>query len=356
MSVTPCPKCQTLPRIEDRQGRLILSAEVAELSMKIADYLDATHQSFIREDSRTIVIDLPSYRDFINPLLESAVFLRHERESIRVLFLPQDEPLSPVKIGDVRTLNALQGIANAHELSALLDTGGLTSHFQPIVQLSTATVYGYEALVRGVADDGTLVYPDTLLAWARQGDMLFYFDRTCRETALKTAAIKNIKSKVFINFIPTAIYDPVHCLRDTVQWATSLNLDPKNVIFEVVESDRVEDITYLKKVLDYYKSKGFMVALDDFGSGYSNFQVLTTLVPDVVKIDRQIIAGIHEKTTNQITFKAMVQIAKDNGITVLAEGIEKKEELDFALAHGADLAQGYYFAKPAAEPLRKVNF
>ncbi|GAB1466996.1 hypothetical protein MASR2M54_24960 [Aliarcobacter cryaerophilus] len=94
-----------------------------------------------------------------------------------------------------------KNLISAQELSSLLSKGGLTAHFQPILDVKTNTIYGYEILARGVNEDGTLVYPDKLFTWAKDGDMLFYLDRACRESSLKTAAIKNIRAKVFINFI-----------------------------------------------------------------------------------------------------------------------------------------------------------
>jgi len=184
--------------------------------------------------------------------------------------------------------------------------------------------------------------------------MLFYLDRACREMALKTAAVKNIRAKVFINFIPTAIYDPKHCLKSTVKWAEQLNFDPKNVVFEVVESDYVEDTDHLCSILDYYKSQGFLVALDDVGSGYSSLNMIAKLMPNIIKIDRELIDNIDTNSVNQSIFKAIIKIAKENDIIVLAEGIERAEEIAFCAKEGADLAQGYYFGKPLAEPIRRI--
>lgn len=249
-----------------------------------------------------------------------------------------------------------KNLISAQELSSLLSKGGLTAHFQPILDVKTNTIYGYETLARGVNEDGTLVYPDKLFTWAKDGDMLFYLDRACRESSLKTAAIKNIRAKVFINFIPTAIYDPNHCLQSTVKWANSLEFDPKNVIFEVVESENIEDIEHLKNILNFYKSKGFMVALDDVGSGYSSLNMIVQLLPDIVKVDREIVKDIDKNRANQSVFTAIVNIAKENNITVLAEGIETKEEYLYLKDNGASLVQGYYFAKPSSEPIRKINF
>ncbi len=97
-----------------------------------------------------------------------------------------------------------------------------------------------------------------------------------------------------------------------------------------------------------------MVALDDVGSGYSSLNMIAKLLPNIVKIDRALIDYIDTNVVNQSVFRAIVQIAKENDIIVLAEGIERAEELAFCAAHGADLAQGYYFGKPTAEPVRKI--
>jgi EAL domain-containing protein (putative c-di-GMP-specific phosphodiesterase class I) len=278
-----------------------------------------------------------------------------EREVVRVLFLEHTQTLSPVTLKEMRTLQKYKDLIGAAELSTLITNGSLTTHFQPIVDLKINAIYGYESLARGVNDDGSLIYPDRLFKWAREGDMLFYLDRACRESSLKTAAVKNIHNKVFINFIPTAIYDPEHCLQSTVKWAKQLEFDPKNIIFEVIESDHVEDLDHLKRILDFYKAQGFMVALDDVGSGYSSLNMIAKLLPDIVKIDRAIIDQIDTNEVNQSIFRAITQIAHENNIIVLAEGIERAEEVAFCSANGADLAQGYYFGKPNAEPIRKLN-
>ena len=97
-----------------------------------------------------------------------------------------------------------------------------------------------------------------------------------------------------------------------------------------------------------------MVALDDVGSGYSTLNMIAKLLPDIIKIDREIMDGIDTNLANQSIFRAIVSIAKENGILVLAEGVERAEEVAFACANGADLAQGYYFGKPSSEPIRKI--
>lgn len=356
MATTACIKCHTLPSFDDSNSKVVFGFEVVELCKKFRNYLDENRIDYLKEDSLTVILKSVCLVDFLSTLLSKSIFKKHEREAICILSLNENEEFHYSKIRDVKSLEKYKNLISASELSNLLTKGGLTAHFQPILDIENNTIYGYETLARGVNDDGTLVYPDKLFKWAKDGDMLFYLDRACRESSLKTAAIKNIRAKVFINFIPTAIYDPNHCLQSTVKWANSLEFDPKNVIFEVVESENVEDIEHLKNILNFYKLKGFMIALDDVGSGYSSLNMIVQLHPDIVKIDREIIKDIDKNKANQSVFGAIVKIAKDNNIIVLAEGIETKEEFLYLKENGASLAQGYYFAKPSSEPIRKINF
>jgi len=350
-----CVKCQSLPHISAKGGDVVISCDVPELCTIIAITLERIDINFSREDSQTLIASTECFESFLQQLCQAHPFTKMEREGVRVLFLEHEQKLTPVILKEIRSLQKYKDLMGAAELSALITKGALTTHFQPIVDLKNNAIYGYESLARGVNDDGSLIYPDRLFKWAREGDMLFYLDRACRESSLKTAAVKSIKNKVFINFIPTAIYDPQHCLQSTVKWATQLEFDPKNIIFEVIESDHVEDLDHLKRILDFYKSQGFMVALDDVGSGYSSLNMIAKLLPDIVKIDRAIIDHIDTNEINQSIFRAIAQIAHEHNIIVLAEGVERAEEVAFCSANGADLAQGYYFGKPNPEPIRKLN-
>lgn len=350
-----CTKCHVVPIIPKKGGEIIFSCDVPELCAKISFILDQQGINYIREDFYTLIASTTCFETFLEQLCHFNILNKLERQGIRCLFLENSQPLTPSILREMRTLQQYKDLMGANELSLLITKGALTTHFQPIVDLENGEIYGYESLARGVNDDGTLIYPDKLFSWAKQGDMLFYLDRACRETSLKTAAVKNIKNKVFINFIPTAIYDPEHCLQSTVKWAKQLEFDPKNIIFEVIETEHVEDIEHLNKILTFYKSQGYMVALDDVGSGYSSLNMIARLKPDIVKIDREIIDGIDTNTANQSVFKAIVSLAKESGIIVLAEGAERTEEVAYCAANGANLAQGYYFGRPSAEPIRKLN-
>lgn len=350
-----CLKCHSVPIISSKGGDVIFSCDVPEVCQKLSAYLANKKINFTREDAYTLLVAIDSFRLFLEELCQTPLLNKLEKSAIRCLFLEHTQPLSPTSLRDMRTLQYYHDLIGANELALLIEKGALTTHFQPIIDLKTDSIYGYESLARGVNDDGSLVYPDKLFRWAKEGDMLFYLDRACRESSLKMAAVKHIQAKVFINFIPTSIYDPEHCLQSTVKWAKQLEFDPKNIIFEVIESEHVEDLDHLSNILKFYKEQGFMVALDDVGSGYSSLTMITKLKPDIVKIDRAIIDHIDTNHANQAVFKAIVSLAKESHIIVLAEGAERVEEVAYCAANGADLAQGYYFGKPSAEPIRKLG-
>jgi EAL domain-containing protein (putative c-di-GMP-specific phosphodiesterase class I) len=177
----------------------------------------------------------------------------------------------------------------------------------------------------------------------------------CRETSLKTAATKKVKEKVFINFIPTSIYDPEFCLQSTEKWAKQLEFDPSQIVFEVVETELVKDQKHLKKILEFYRNKGYKIALDDVGEGYSSLNMLIELQPDIIKVDRNIIQDIDTNQLKQSVYRALYDLATEHHIKVLAEGVETRYELETVKSIGVDYVQGYYFAKPSSEPIRQID-
>jgi EAL domain-containing protein (putative c-di-GMP-specific phosphodiesterase class I) len=85
----------------------------------------------------------------------------------------------------------------------------------------------------------------------------FFLDRSCREVSIKTAVVKGFKNhKIFINFLPTVIYDPVFCLQNNIKWAFQLEWSPENLVFEVVETENIKDFEHLNKILKYYRKNG----------------------------------------------------------------------------------------------------
>ncbi|KAA0956178.1 EAL domain-containing protein [Planococcus sp. ANT_H30] len=228
----------------------------------------------------------------------------------------------------------------------------LICHYQPIVD-ADENIFAYEMLARFQNKDGSMIYPNEIFPAAKTRGRLYALDRVCRMTAVKyAAALKG--EKAFINFIPTSIYSPEFCLRSTIELAEQLDVNPKSLVFEVVETEKVDDLNHLKKILRYYRDRGFDYALDDVGEGYSTIELLADLKPNYMKLDMQYVFNVAEDTEKQKVAKRFLEKAQEIGSVPLAEGIETQADFEWLKKLGYQLFQGYYFGKPAAKPLSKL--
>ncbi|RSD28257.1 EAL domain-containing protein [Mesobacillus subterraneus] len=245
-------------------------------------------------------------------------------------------------------LNLQQLLAHvrSRDIVKVIGHGELVSYLQPIISLKNdAQVYGYESLLRTGTPEQ--ISPGKLFETANETGLLSLLDRRAREAAIKAKKEKvpaGIKS--FINFLPSTIYNPEYCLRHTFRLVEKYQINPDDLVFEVVETEKITDVQHLKNVLNTYKRQGMKVALDDVGAGFSTLEVLEMLNPDYVKIDRQFISHCDQDAQKQEFLGEVITLARQLNIIVLAEGIERKEELEYCRKIGADLAQGYYLGKP----------
>ncbi len=276
-----------------------------------------------------------------------------EREDTRALLCAPDVAPSPSDLARVEPLSRLVVRVRSGWLLAMMQERRITSYFQPIVHAGDpALVYGHEALLRGVAADGSLVSPSHLFDTARGAGLMFQLDLAARRSAIANAASHALQGKLFVNFAPTAIYDPASCLRSTVAAIDTAGIERSNVVFEIVETERAHDPAHLRRILDYYRGAGFRIALDDVGSGYSSLNLIHLLRPDVLKLDMELVRGVDEDPYKARIAANLLDVATSLGIDALAEGIETQGELDWVREHGAKFVQGYLIAKPAAAPWR----
>ncbi|GKV68674.1 hypothetical protein NCCP2716_11720 [Sporosarcina sp. NCCP-2716] len=248
-----------------------------------------------------------------------------------------------------RPFSELDTVFSSFWIDDLIQQERLISYYQPIVDRER-TVYGYELLARFLSAEGEMIYPNEAFSAARNRGRLYALDRLCRITAVRHAA-PLINMKAFINFVPTSIYSPEFCLQSTVAVAEQFNIDPYQLVFEVVETDKVEDVEHLKSILQYYREKGFHYALDDVGEGYSTVELLGDLQPHYMKLDRTYVDGVANDADKQASAQLFLRKAKEIGSVPLAEGIEAEEDFLWLKEQGYELFQGYYFGKPAPSPL-----
>lgn len=218
--------------------------------------------------------------------------------------------------------------------------------FQPIIDWSLQDIVGYEALVRGPEGQGA--------GWVFEhinDNNKYYFDQACRVKAIETASRLGLKKLLSINFLPNAVYNPETCIRATIEAGDLFGFDITQIMFEVTEGEQIIDQAKLKRIFESYAKRGFITAIDDFGSGYASLAWLTSLRPAVLKLDMGLIRDIDTDPAKQTVLQGILTACSELNTKVLAEGIETKAELDYLVQSGIEWFQGYFFAKPQLERL-----
>ncbi|WP_411279366.1 EAL domain-containing protein [Gemmatimonas sp.] len=278
-----------------------------------------------------------------------------ELDDARALFCLPDVAPTPSDIARLEPLSRVVIRARSGWLLAAMRERRLTSHFQPIVHADRPDqIYGYEALLRGVNPDGSFISPGALFETARGAGLLFQLDLAARRSAIANAHAHQLKHALFVNFAPTAIYDPKACLRSTVAAIDDARIERSQVVFEIVETERTHDPKHLRRILDYYRDAGCRIALDDVGSGYSSLNLIHLLRPDVVKLDMELVRDVDRDPYKARIAANLLDIANALGIDALAEGIETEGELERVQQHGAKYVQGFLIARPAPIPLSAI--
>jgi EAL domain-containing protein (putative c-di-GMP-specific phosphodiesterase class I) len=236
-------------------------------------------------------------------------------------------------------------------LSTMVRDRRLTTFFQPIVECrDPMKVFAYECLLRGRQTDGQIVSPDRLYSAARDVGQLSSLDHISKITHIESAAQHGLSTNIFINFNPAATRDLEICLDKTLQAVVASRIPSERFVFEVIESDKIDDSHGLQQVLSKYRQMGFRVALDDVGSGYNSLNSLTEIKPNFIKVDMQLIHGVHNDPYKARVASKLLELAQDLGVSTVVEGVEEEAEWRWAADHGADFAQGFLFAHPAAIP------
>jgi EAL domain-containing protein (putative c-di-GMP-specific phosphodiesterase class I) len=222
--------------------------------------------------------------------------------------------------------------------------------FQPIVDIEDGSIFAYEALVRGTNGEPAPSVLSRITAENR-----FAFDQRCRVRAVELAAALGMTTRLHINFMPNAIYEPSQCLRSTLDAAARTGFPVGRIVFETTEDERVRDPDRLKVILSEYKHQGLLTAIDDFGAGYAGLSLLADFQPDIIKLDMALIRGLDADPARRAIVSGILSVCRMLGICVIAEGIETVSEAATLRDLGISLMQGYLFAKPAFEALPEIQ-
>lgn len=226
-----------------------------------------------------------------------------------------------------------------------------TFAFQPIVDVVNQSVYAYEALVRGLGGEGAM----SVLSQVNETNQ-YSFDQVCRVKAVKLASRLGMEALLSINFMPNAVYKAEYCIRTTLAAAKTYNFDTRKIIFELTEDEKLSSVEHLASIIEAYQEMGFSTAIDDFGAGYSRYNIMIASPPDLLKLDMGLIRNIHEEPNKQAVVCGIITMMKQLGGRIVAEGVETKEEYFWLRSQGIQLYQGFLFAKPGFECLPEPVF
>ncbi|OLC54599.1 MAG: hypothetical protein AUH92_03665 [Acidobacteria bacterium 13_1_40CM_4_69_4] len=234
----------------------------------------------------------------------------------------------------------------AAELRAILHEGRLTTFYQPIVDMDRGSIMGYEALTRGPRNTAFEV-PKALFSFGDRNHLSSELDALCRRQALRNARGFDPQKKLFLNSLPETLGTPGLVEQNLKAVLEEVGLKPSNLVLEITERTEIPDFQALGRELERLRRLGFLVAIDDVGTGYSSLQTVSELPADFLKIDISLIKDIHRSLIKQDLVQSLLQVASRTRTRVIAEGIETDEEYRALRACGVRLGQGFYFARPA---------
>jgi EAL domain-containing protein (putative c-di-GMP-specific phosphodiesterase class I)/GGDEF domain-containing protein len=232
------------------------------------------------------------------------------------------------------------------ELRRIIRDSAVDTVFQPVVDLRTRAVLGFEAFARGPRDSA-FEQPNALFSLSDRFGVAADLDRICREAALRALALSGRRGKVFLNALPRSVTAEPWPSAGWVELLEAVPLDRDDLVLEFSERAATEDVDGFARAVESVRGAGFGVALDDIGTGWASQAVLQRVRPDYLKLDVTLVRDIHRDLIKQELLASVIRIAEQLGAVVIAEGVETADELAVLVEAGARYGQGFLFAEPA---------
>lgn len=239
----------------------------------------------------------------------------------------------------------------AETLRAALREGRVIPYYQTIFDCKTGDPFAYETLARIRETDGKVISAGAFIDTIEKYGLGRELDRAIIDQALVAACVQLEEKKppfrLFINLSAQEIQGR-GILGYAEQLCSELDLPPNNIVFEILERDAISDMTHMRKFLGDLRKKGFLFALDDFGSGYNSFHYLRELSFDFVKIDGAFVKNIIKSKIDRTLVRNLTRLCQELGILTIAEFVESEDILVALKEMGVDFAQGFYLGMPAS--------
>jgi diguanylate cyclase (GGDEF)-like protein len=238
-------------------------------------------------------------------------------------------------------------LAQEKELRRAIERQDFILDFQPIIDVGTEQIVSVEALVRWNHPQRGTIFPDAFIPAAESSGLIVQLGEWVIANAARQVAAWNGSLSVClaVNISARQFHQPDLCDR-LLELLRESGLPPQSVEVEITESMALSDITHAIETVRKLKSIGTRIAVDDFGTGHSSLNYLRRFDVDHIKIDRSFVAGIGNELSDETIVKAIIAMGHSLGLTIVAEGVETRDQYDFLRAHGCDRVQGYYFSRP----------
>lgn len=229
-------------------------------------------------------------------------------------------------------------------------------YYQPQVNAKSNKIFGLEALIRWQHPEQGIVEPLSFIPIAEETGLIipigeWVITSVCKQLKIwQDKGFNNITVTVNVSGKQFRHYDIMNFIREVIK---ENNVERGSLVLEITETDFMQDIERTKNILVELSKLGIKISIDDFGTGYSSLGYLKGFSVDSLKIDRTFISDVlSNKNTAAIT-KAIINLAKNLELDIIAEGVETKEQLDFLTKNGCDNIQGYYYNKPM--PIKEIE-
>lgn len=249
---------------------------------------------------------------------------------------------------DIRADNRERHALEA-ELHHALSRGELLLHYQPKVSLRTGQIAGFEALIRWQHRERGMIPPSRFISVAEDTGLIVplgaWVLRTACEQGRAWQASSASRINIAVNLSARQFrhHDLVGLVRQTIR---DTGIDPTCLDLEITESVIMQDAQEAVATMLELKKLGVRLSLDDFGTGYSSLNYLSKFPLDNLKIDQSFVEGIGSSSHDTTIVKAVIALAHNLNLNVIAEGVENQSQIEFLQMHGCDEVQGYYFSKP----------
>ena len=253
-----------------------------------------------------------------------------------------ETPASRTTLQSIRELLHFDGSRTVGQFAGLT----IRSHFQPIFSVAHSRAVGFEGLMRPIDSSGHPVAPLDAFKLGRDFSHVLTLDRLASGMHVQNFQHLGAEGWLFLNMNTEVFLASVHEGNFMTELLEATGFSPNRVVIEILEQGVLNELQ-LGEAVQFYRKQGYLIALDDFGAGHSNFDRVWNLQPEIVKLDRSMITQAGNNLRIRRMMPVMVSLLHEAGSLVLMEGIETEGEALMAMDADADFVQGYYFALPA---------